>query len=136
MLRFMVDPFAQGFWWSASFGRGPWRAPPLLGRSLEDERAVHEHLDGARGQAARVHGDEVGAAEGVYVDELDTGRVHRDLADVAQEAEPAAVRRERELLGRGCAVEAHRVGAAVTALDDVAAVAWIPDEGVVAGTEE
>src|SRR3989442_6875905 len=43
----------------------------------------------------------------------------------------AAVRRERELLGRACAVEAHRVGA-VLALDHVAAVARIPDEQVVA----
>src|SRR6185437_15432298 len=34
-----------------------------------------------------------------------------------------------------CSVEAQRVEAAVLALDHVAAVAWIPDEGVVACAE-
>ena len=53
----------------------------------------------------------------------------------AEEAQPVAVRRQIDLLGRVGAVEEHRVGA-VLALDGVAAVARIPDEGVVAGPED
>ena len=74
----------------------------------------------------------VGAAEGVEVDGLDAGGVHRDVAGVAEEPEPASVGGDVDLFGRGCAVEDHRV-VAVLALDDVAAVARIPDERVVAG---
>ena len=57
------------------------------------------------------------------------------LADVAGEADAAAVGREVDLLGDVGAVEQHRV-VAVLAFDDVAAVAGVPDEGVVAGAEE
>ena len=57
------------------------------------------------------------------------------LAGAAEEEQAAAVRRQRDpLVGVG-AVEDHRVGA-VLALDGVAAVARVPDERVVAGTEE
>ena len=45
---------------------------------------------------------------------------------------PTAVGREVDILGDVGAVEEHRVGAAL-ALDGVAAVAGVPDEGVVAG---
>ena len=57
------------------------------------------------------------------------------FADVADEADAAAVRRDVEPLGDVRAVEAHRVGA-VLALDDVAAVARVPDERVVARAQE
>ena len=54
---------------------------------------------------------------------------------VAEEAEPVAVGGQVDLLGAVGTVEQHRVGA-VLALDGVAAVARIPDERVVAGTQE
>ena len=79
--------------------------------------------------------DRVGAAERVQVDVLDAVDVHRDVADVAEEPEPAAVRRQVEVLVGVGAVEDHRVGA-VLALDDVAAVARVPDEGVVARAQQ
>ena len=66
---------------------------------------------------------------------LDAVEVHRDVADVAGEADAAAVGREVDLLVDVGAVEEHRVGA-VLALDGVAAVAGVPDEGVVAGADE
>src|SRR5439155_22920675 len=49
------------------------------------------------GAAQVVDGDEVGAAEGVEVDQLDAVRVHRDAGDVAGESEPVAVRRQLDL---------------------------------------
>ena len=81
-----------------------------------------------------VDGDGVGAAEGVDVDLLEAVEVHRDVADVAGEPNPAAVGREVDVLVDVRAVEDHRVGAAL-ALDGVAAVAGIPHERVVAGAE-
>ena len=53
------------------------------------------------------------------------------LRDVAEEPQPVAVGGQVDVLGDGCAVEAHRVAAGL-ALDRVAAVARIPDERVVA----
>src|SRR4029453_8979647 len=58
--------------------------------------------------------------------------VHRDGALSAEEPKAVAIRRQVDLLAAACAVEEHRVGA-VLALDDGAAVARIPDEGVIAG---
>ena len=82
-----------------------------------------------------VDGQDVGAAERVDVDPLDAGRVHRDRADVAEEPEPVAVRRQVDPLGRVGAVEAQHVRAVLT-FDGVAAVTRIPDERVVACAEE
>ena len=87
------------------------------------------------GSAQVVDGGEVGAAEGVEVDPLDAGGVHRDGALSAEEPETLAVRRQVDLLAAACAVEEHRVGAVLT-FDDVAAVAGIPDEGVIAGAHQ
>ncbi len=86
------------------------------------------------GSAQVVDGHGVDAADRIDVDPLDAGGVHRHAADVAGELEPASVRGQVELLGDVGAVEAHGVGA-LLALDDVAAVARIPDEGVVAGAQ-
>src|SRR5205807_7679041 len=61
------------------------------------------------GDSEVVDGDEVGAAEGVEVDQLDAVRVHRDAGDVAGESEPVAVRRQPDLLGDVGAVEEHLV---------------------------
>ena len=61
--------------------------------------------------------------------------VHGDVADVAEEPEAVPVRGQVDALGGVGAVEQHRVGAG-PASDGVAAVARIPDEGVVAGAQE
>ena len=82
-----------------------------------------------------VDGDLVGSAEGTEVDGLHVVRVHGDVADVAEEAQPLAVGGDVDALAGARAVEQHRVGA-VLAFDGVAAVARIPDEGVVAGAHE
>ena len=87
------------------------------------------------GAAEVVDRDGVGAAEGVEVDGLDAGCVHGDVAGVAEEPEPASVGGDVDLFGCGGAVEDHPV-VAVLALDDVAAVARIPDERVVARAHE
>ena len=58
---------------------------------------------------------------------LDVVGVHDDVAEVAGEAQAAAVGRGLEDLAAGAAVEQHRVGAGL-ALDGVAAVARIPLE--------
>ena len=55
-------------------------------------------LDVGAGQV--VDGDRVGAAERVEVDRLDAGGVHGDVALGAEEAQPVAVGRQVDLLGR------------------------------------
>ena len=57
------------------------------------------------------------------------------LATSRDEPHPAAVGRDVDVLGDVGAVEQQRVGAGL-ALDDVAAVARVPDERVVAGAEQ
>ena len=100
------------------------------------ERAGEVEVDLADAGAGEVvDGDGVGAAEGVEVDGLDAGGVHRDVAGVAEEPEPASVGGDVDLFRRGGAVEDHRV-VAVLALDDVAAVARIPHERIVAGAHQ
>ena len=108
---------------------------PSGGRSRRRQNAgeVDDHCaDLGAGEVA--HGYLVGAAEGVHVDGLDAGGVHRDVADVAEQLEAVAVAREIDLLGGGGAVEDHRVATALP-VDDVAAVARVPPEGVVAGAQ-
>ena len=61
--------------------------------------------------------------------------VHRDVGDVAGEAHARAVGGDVDVLVDVGAVEQHRVGAGL-ALDDVAAVARVPDERVVAGAQQ
>ena len=73
----------------------------------------------------------VGAAQGREVDALDTVHVHGDVADVAEEAHPPAIGRDVDVLVDVGAVELKRVEAGLT-LDRVAAVARVPDEGVIA----
>ena len=58
-----------------------------------------------------------------------------DVADVAEQPQPAAVGRQVDVLVDVGAVELQRVGAAL-ALDHVAAVAGVPHERVVAGAQE
>ena len=79
--------------------------------------------------------DGVGAAERGKLDVLDAVEVHGDVADVAEQPHPRAVGRDVDVLVRVGAVEHQRIGAGLT-LDRVAAVARIPDEGVVAVAEQ
>jgi hypothetical protein len=78
--------------------------------------------------------DVIGAAEGREVDVFDAVEIHRDACDVTREPRTAAIGRDVDLLGDIGAVELERVGACA-AFDHVAAVARVPDEGVVAGAE-
>src|SRR5262245_22580813 len=87
------------------------------------------------GPAEIVDSDSVGAAQRVDVDSLDIIEVHDDAAEIAREAGTCAIGRDFEDLVTGTAVEQHRIGA-VSALDLIAAVAWIPLEGVIARAEE
>ena len=82
-----------------------------------------------------VDGDDVGPAESVEIDPLQSCEVHRHVADVAGEPDMRPVRGHRDVLRDSRAVEAHRVGAGF-AVDAVAPVAGIPDEGVVSGAEQ
>src|SRR5436190_3877634 len=75
--------------------------------------------------------DGVGTAQGGEPDLLDAAEVHDDGTDVAKQPGARAVRRDVEELVDIGAVEDKRVGAALT-LDDVAAIARIPDERVIA----
>src|SRR6476469_8064344 len=106
---------------------------PVAGGAAEGACEVDGHVPDV-GAGEVVDGHEVGAAEGVDVDQLHAGRVHRDVALSAEELEAASVCRQIDLLGAAGAVEHHRVDA-VLAFDGVAAVAGIPDEAVVAGAE-
>src|SRR5262249_14303789 len=79
--------------------------------------------------------DRVDPAEGVEGDRLDVIGVDRDVAHVAEElGVPIGQGRDVDLLVGGRAVEEERVVARL-ALDGVAAVARVPDEGIVAGAE-
>src|SRR4029077_13839171 len=81
------------------------------------------------GSGQVIDGDRVGAAEGVEIDRLDGGEVHRDVGDVAGEPHQAAVGRDTDLLRVVRAVEDHPVGAGLP-VDRVAAVAGVPDDRV------
>ena len=72
---------------------------------------------------------------GVELDVLDAVEVHGDVADVAEQPRPAAIGRDVDVLGDVGAVEHQRIGAGL-AFDGVAAVAGVPDEGVVAVAEQ
>ena len=69
------------------------------------------------------------------IDGLDVVEVHRDVGDVAEQPGVPAVGRDVDVLVDVGAVEHEGVGARL-AVDRVAAVARIPDERVVAGTEQ
>src|SRR6266498_3656041 len=86
-----------------------------------------------RGQV--VHGRRVRPPQRAQNDALGVVDVHHDVALLTEEAQSPAVGRGVERLAPGHAVEHQRVEA-VRALDHVAAVAVIPDEGVVTLVEE
>src|SRR5262249_44334566 len=66
---------------------------------------------------------------------FDTIQVHRDVADVSGQQRARAVGGNGDGFGGGGAVELQRIVARL-ALDDVAAVAGVPDERVVAVAEQ
>ena len=101
-------------------------ADAAAGRRCEVDRDLR---DAGAGEVA--DRDVVGAAEGDEVDVLDAVEIHGDVADVAGELHPAVVGRDVDVLVDVGAVEHQRVDAGL-AFDRVAAVARIPDEGVVA----
>ncbi len=90
---------------------------------------VHVHV-GEIGTGQVVDRDVVSAAQCVRVHPLDAVEIHRDGADVAEEAHPRTAGRHVHGLVPVRAVEQQGVQP-VLALDGVAAVAWIPLEGVV-----
>jgi hypothetical protein len=69
------------------------------------------------------------------VDPFDAVEVHGDVGDVAGEAHPLAVGRDVDGLGDIRAVEQQGVEAGLT-IDRVASVARVPDERVVARTQQ
>jgi hypothetical protein len=87
------------------------------------------------GSTKVVDRDGVGATQGVELDVLDAVEVHDDVADVPGKPHPPTVGRDIDILVDVCAVEHERIGPGLT-FDCVAAVAWIPDERVVAVAEQ
>ncbi len=65
---------------------------------------------------------------------LDAIEVHDDVADVTEHPHPRTIGGDVDILGNVGAVEHQRIGAGA-AIDHVAAVTRIPDEGIVAGAE-
>ncbi len=98
-------------------------------RSQIDRDLVHI------GAGQVVDRDGVGAAQGVELDVLDAMKVHGDVADIAEQANPVAIGRDVDVLVDVGAIEQQRVGAGL-AFDRVAAVARVPDERVIALAEE
>ncbi len=107
---------------------------PVAGRAADRAGEIDVDLGGV-GAREVVQDDAVGAAERVDGERLEVVHVHHDGADVARQQRARAVGRQLVDLVGGAAVEQQRVGARL-ALDDVAAVAGIPVEDVVARAEE
>src|SRR6185295_12069875 len=107
----------------------------IAGRTAERACEIDQHATGRQISPAEVvDHDVVGAAEGVEIDPLDAVKVHGDGGDVAGETHAPAVGRDVDVLVDVGAIEHERVESGLT-LDRVAAVAGVPDEGVVAGAE-
>ena len=116
------------------------------GRSVRDDgvdgavaaaaRRVHVDVDRVQVGAREVADeDRVRAAERPQREPLDPVQVHGDPGDVARERAHGSRSQDLHVLGDVGAVEGERVGTAL-ALDDVAAVARVPLERVVARAEQ
>ena len=66
---------------------------------------------------------------------LDTIEIHGDVADVAEQPRARAIGRDVDVLVDVGAIELERVGAS-SALNRVTAIAWIPDERVIACSQQ
>src|SRR6185436_20054678 len=114
----------------------------IVARSSIDDDLILRAIRGVRstcqidvdlrdiGAGEIVDGDLVGPAQGGEVDVLDIVQVHRDAGDVAGKEGPLAVGGDVDFLGDVGPVELHGVQA-VLAFDRVAAIARVPDEGVI-----
>src|SRR3981189_1533712 len=82
-----------------------------------------------------MYGGGIGTTARGQVDPLDSADVHDDVAHIADQPQTRAVGGEVNLFAGVRAVELQGVRASLT-LDDVTAIAWVPDEHIVAGTTE
>src|SRR5262245_53062680 len=115
-----------------------WSSPAVpLAVALAGSRRRREVEGDPRdvGSGQVVDRDGVGTAQGIDLDMLDAVEVHDDGADVARKPRPLAVGRDVHVLADVGAIEHERIRAGLP-LDDVAAVARVPDERVVAGAEQ
>src|SRR5262245_13703013 len=104
--------------------------------TAERSREIDQHATGRKvGAAEIVDHDVIGAAEGVEIDPLNAVDIHGNAGDVVEETHASAVGRTVDVLVDMRTAEHKRVEAGPT-LDRVVAVARIPLEYVVAGTEE
>ena len=98
-------------------------------------RARKIDIDHSDIRAAQVvDGDFVRAAERIEGDLFDTVQVHGDVGNVAGKQHPLAIRRNVDVLGNVGAAEIQRIDTSLT-LDRIAAIAWVPNEDVVARAE-
>ena len=107
-----------------------WPSPAAAGGAEVDV----DLLDVGPGQV--VDRDGVGAAQRVDVDRLDAVEVHRDVADVAEQPGMRLPLAEMSMFSLTLAPLNSSVSMPRLALDRVAAVARVPDEGVVARAEQ
>ena len=107
---------------------------PVAGHPADRGREIGLDLDHVCAGEI-VDDDVVGTAEGLEEDLLRVVDVHRDARDVAEEPQTRTVRGDIDVLRDTGAVEEQRVEVSLP-LDDVAAVARIPAERVVAAAEE
>src|SRR5262249_27405471 len=106
----------------------------VAGATARRTRQVNVHASDV-GARQVVDGDRIGAAERGDVDLLDPVDVHGHKADVAEQPQPAAVGRQVNVLIGSGAFDLQRIGATL-AFDDIAAVARVPIERIVAGAHE
>ena len=111
----ILDPSRVDRIWTVSAPSVPLTTTESTWPSPPPAEPVEVQVDrGDVGSGQVVDGDGVGAAQGVEVDRLDAGEVHRDVADVAGEPDAIAVGRDTEILRVVRAVEDHPVGAALS----------------------
>src|SRR5262249_34915698 len=90
-------------------------------------------VDAGAGQVVDRH--IVGAGKGPEVDGFDIVGIHRDVGHVAEERGMRTIRRDRDVLGDIGAIELQYV-AAPLAVNDIAAVARVPGEHVIAVAQQ
>jgi hypothetical protein len=122
----IVSPAAVPFTVTLSAAPSPW---PLPGPGQVDGDLRHA------GSREVVDHDVVGATYSIDLDLLDPVEVHGDAANVTGEANASPVGGDVHVLADVGTVEHEPIRASPT-LDDVAAIARIPDERIVAVAEQ